>query len=153
MPDLTKLFQSAFGKYEAIKKGGYQGNPLDGNNIPTKIMSENTTMTDAYNTALYPEKIGQKKREEKLKAQNEYEEFVKSITEDEYNNLFILNKDRVLMSKDQLIAMAEEGEDLGIDRLEKTECVKREKVDDFIEFRITGKGKKIFNELNKRMGR
>jgi hypothetical protein len=154
MPDLTKLFENAFGKHELIKSGKIASID-EAVNTPTKIMKESTEALDAHNASLHPERIGRKKREAELKAKQEYEDFVKSITEDEYNNLLLLSRDRWILSKSQLIAIGEAGEDLGTERLENMNCIKREKVpdDDLFQFSITGYGRKILRDLNQRLGK
>lgn len=143
MPDLTRLFENAFNKHDHITKSG--------DDVNTKITPENNSLVIAHEDSLHPEKIGKKRREEKLKAQKAKEDFINTITEDEYNNLRILSNDRLLIAKAQIIEMAEDGEDLDVDRLEKAGCIKRAVVEDLIEFRITGDGRRILAELNKRM--
>ena len=152
MVDLTKIFEGAFAKFDVVKSQG-STSVLEGNNTSTKIMPENYDAINTRNAALYPEKIGERRREEKLKSQNEYEDFIKSISEDEYNNLVVLARDRVIFNKEQLIAMGESGESLNTERLEKAQCIKRELIDDMIEMRITGAGRRLLTELNKRIGK
>jgi hypothetical protein len=144
MPDLTNLFSTVFAKADQIQKSG-------GEWTPTKITPESNALSDAHNSSLYPEKTGKKKHEEKLKAQKEYEEFLKTITEDEYGNLVYLAKDRLLISKSQLIAIGESGEELHMERLEKAGCAKRELIDDMIEIHITSFGRKVLREIQRMM--
>ena len=154
MADLTKMMENAFGKYELVKSGKVSLQEVTNNHITvSKASTESLGMADSHNASLYPERIGRKRREEKEKSQHEQESFINSITEAEYTNLVILSRDRIMLSKDQLISMGENGEDLETERLENAGCIKREKIpdDDLIQFNITGKGRQLLNELNKRL--
>lgn len=149
MPDLSQKFQELFFKSDILQNRPQQiqQQPFV-KSIP--INQKENLQDTQYQSMMYPEKIGQKRREKRISEEEEWKNFLKSLDEDEINNLIILkNKERILLTKNQLIACGESGEDLKIDRLEKAKLIKREVIpgEGLYEFRITSKGRQVLNNL------
>jgi len=144
--DVSKLFANAFTKYDQI-----QGQPAHIQaNMPTKIMEESEALMKAHQSRLYPEKAGKRVRDEKLAAEEQFRQFIRSLTIDEVENLKLLrSKPSLVVDTNALQKAGELGEDLGLERLEANKLIKRELIpdDNLIEFRITNKGRAVLEEL------
>ena len=144
--DFTGLFAGAFSKYDKLKgqtPGQQQGEPF----TPTP---ENDAIAKAHNASLYPEKAGARAREKKQKEAIAYEKFIKSLTVSEVDNLKLLcRKPHLIIDAKVLKSMGEEGEDLGLDRLDAFKLIHRESIpsDGLIQFRISSKGRKVLRSL------
>ena len=143
--DLTqffgKLFAAVDAKQNQLQNPFYKSAPpMQRENIEDQKMSN----------LLYPEKAGARIREAKLKKENEYKNFLKSLTDGEINNLRLLKrKSSIVIDRAVLKSVGENGDDIEMDRLEQYGLIKRELIPDdgLIEFRITSKGRQIYEDL------
>lgn len=151
MPDLSQKFQELFFKSDILQNRPQQiqQQPFV-KSIP--INQKENLQDESYNRSLYPEEVGKKIREQKLKAQSDYEDFIESLTEDEINSLmFLRSKQQFVVDKKVLKSMGENGESLGIERMEKNGLIKRELIPDdgLISFRLSTQGHRVLRTLNR----
>ena len=158
--DLTQLFASALAKHDRIAGNTQiieQGLPpitlgLDSPQLKQRVQYQQIPQVQDVGRPvidlgsgidLYPEETALKQFKTLQQQEKEFSDVVNSLTNDEMTNLLLLNKEHVVIQKSVLRDMGLKGESLEIKRLEQLGAVKRESVDDLLEFRLTGIGRKI----------
>jgi hypothetical protein len=146
--DLSGFFTKVFSKYDTIVGQPQINHPRQ--SIP-KMEEDQLSKSFAY--GLYPEKAGLSKYNQKKEDEQIYKAILMTITEEEYGNLKYLqrNEGRLVLTKDMLKSMGEEGNPPNTERLENWELMKREGMDDCIEFRLMNKGRKVINDIERLM--
>ena len=166
--DLTKFFNEAFDKHDKMTGNNVQKsqaeiidiNQLQSLQLNSQQNNQNWKKPEdvyekSYKESLYPEKQGLKKYQNKKEEEEFYNNILKSITEDEYNNLkfLIKNGGYIVVSPQLLKSMGEQGEDLNLERLEYWQLVKRDKIDsESIQITIKSIGKKVVRDIEKILG-
>jgi hypothetical protein len=149
MADLSSKFQELFAKSDAMKHN--RNEDFSNFGSPKIAIETGSPRSSSYQKSLYPEEAGRSIREKKIKAQEDYEEFVNSMTEDEVNSLmFLQNKKQIVIDKKVLKSMGEQGSSLGIERLEQNGLIKRELIQDdgLITFRLSTLGHRVMRDIN-----
>jgi len=147
--DISQLFSNAFARYDQLADGNQQQQTP--HQINKVLPKQEDSFAKAHDDKMHPERAGQRARETKVRAEQEYNDFVKSLTYDEISNLKLLaGKPSLVVESKVLKSAVERGEDLGLERLEAYKMVKRELIpdDNLIEFRITGAGRNLLNGLD-----
>ena len=146
MADLTGMFARLFSSIDQ-RQQQIQNQPFYKS---APLMPKDDSADKVMSNALYPEKAGARIREQKAKKEKEYRDFLKSLTDGEINNLRLLKrKSPIVIDRAILKSCGENGDDIEMDRLEQYSLVKRELIPDdgLIEFRITSKGRQIYEDL------
>lgn len=147
MADLTNRFAVLFAKINQAQQQ-FQNQSVS-KSVPD--MPKDDAENRREQNLLYPEKVGKKIRENKLKKEAEYKAFVKSLTDGEISNLMLLGKKgQLVISKDMLKSIGEDGTDLELDRLDDYKLIKREIIQDdgLIQFSLTSLGRRVLGDLN-----
>lgn len=161
MPDYTKFFTEAFAKHDELVGASQrpQAQILDINNLPIatprNMQGSSDVIQKSYEASLHPEKAAMRLFAERKSAEESYNNILKSITEEEFNNLnyLIKNGGYITVPVAMLKSMGEEGETMNTERLEGWGLMKRDKVDsEIIQFTVKSLGRKVVADVLKIMG-
>lgn len=126
---------------KAALTGDVGGNVNVPNQNPVKSLLKNSSKP-TFSAGSNPNDAGfaeYQKQKEELK---DYEEFLKSLTEDEKENLaYIRDQQKFLISDERLFEIGKSGKSLSLGRLLDRGLLKSESFDGFVEYRITSRGK------------